>query len=239
MGPLLKIIGLLTLLGGLGLVGSAYLDNSWFGILLGLCVLGIGVYALIASSNANQGGAPTADSAPRPTSARPGPSASTSGLKVCPDCAETVNAAARKCRHCGFLFDESTITAPLPTPPPPTVVSDSGLRERLARTIGAPLEETRGPEAPRPTGGLAAPGSDLFKARARAQIRTFSLSNALKGLSPLVAAATMRLYVKFGEQWCGECGELMMPQVSVTGAVEDLWRCTACGTLAAPTPRHR
>jgi len=30
--------------------------------------------------------------------------------KTCPDCAEDVKAAARKCKHCGFLFEETDVT---------------------------------------------------------------------------------------------------------------------------------
>jgi rubredoxin len=31
-------------------------------------------------------------------------------MKVCPDCAEEVRIAARKCRFCGFVFENSVVT---------------------------------------------------------------------------------------------------------------------------------
>jgi hypothetical protein len=37
----------------------------------------------------------------------PPPEFNPSPEKTCTDCAETVNAAARKCRFCGFSFDTS------------------------------------------------------------------------------------------------------------------------------------
>jgi hypothetical protein len=42
--------------------------------------------------------------------ASPGPAASTE-MKVCPDCAEEVRAAARKCRFCGYRFADSSASA--------------------------------------------------------------------------------------------------------------------------------
>ena len=47
--------------------------------------------------------------------------------KVCPDCAEEVLAAARKCRFCGYRFDA-------PPPPPPRPVSGGGSLLDLLRT---------------------------------------------------------------------------------------------------------
>jgi hypothetical protein len=40
--------------------------------------------------------------------------------RVCPDCAETVKAAANVCRHCRYRFAPATeFVAPAPMPPPP------------------------------------------------------------------------------------------------------------------------
>jgi TM2 domain-containing membrane protein YozV len=35
-------------------------------------------------------------------------------IKICPDCAEEVRAAARKCRYCGHAFDPSLAAVPMP-----------------------------------------------------------------------------------------------------------------------------
>jgi hypothetical protein len=54
-------------------------------------------YANLDSSQITTG---TPSSAPSPASG---------GLKQCPDCAEDVKAAARKCRYCGYHFETITI----------------------------------------------------------------------------------------------------------------------------------
>lgn len=237
MGPLLKIIGLLILLGGLGLAGSAYGDGSVFGMGLALVVFAIGAYALVAGSREGASGSPPLSSS-APTRPGPSPSAPGSGLKVCPDCAETVHAAARKCRYCGFMFDESTITSPLPAPGgAPSVFERPGARERLARALGSPPDQASavpGEGIPPRSGGFALPGSDLYNARLRARIRTASP----KDLSPATQVVYARLSREFGEQWCDACGEQVLPQVSATGAAEELWKCSACGKLTLPTPRR-
>lgn len=45
--------------------------------------------------------------------------------KVCPQCAETVKAAARKCRFCGFDFPEDLVT---PEPEPALLQGESGAK---------------------------------------------------------------------------------------------------------------
>jgi hypothetical protein len=49
------------------------------------------------------GSTPVMSSPPAPLA--PSPSPSLAEWKTCPDCAESVRAAARKCRFCGYQFD--------------------------------------------------------------------------------------------------------------------------------------
>lgn len=45
----------------------------------------------------------------------------TSDEKICPDCAETVKAAARKCKHCGYEFFPARVVQQLPGTHPPHI----------------------------------------------------------------------------------------------------------------------
>lgn len=230
MGPLLKIIGLLVLLGGLGLASSAYGDGSVFGMGLALVVFAIGAYALVASSRENLGGGPPpAQSVDRPTPSGPRPSGPGAALKTCPDCAESVNGAARKCRYCGYMFEESTIITPValssamgPTPTAPA--SDTG---------DAPAVPDAVLEGPR---GMAA-----FLAYQKGIFRHGPLGpNGLAAFSPLAVVAGMRAGLwNYGHQWCSRCGESLQPQISAAGVIDPLFKCTACGTLHRPATRRR
>lgn len=63
---------------------------------------------MVAQQRAKRRAAPTAD--PPPTSTEhqpPAPAAGAASTKTCPDCAETVLAAAKVCRFCRYRFDES------------------------------------------------------------------------------------------------------------------------------------
>lgn len=106
MGALLKIIGLVMLLVGLVVAIAGIADGAVGGLLFGVALALIGGYALIAGSKEESGSGG-------------GSMAATIGsqAKVCPDCAEQVNSAARKCRFCGFTFDEATIPVVPPAKP--------------------------------------------------------------------------------------------------------------------------
>lgn len=57
-----------------------------------------------------------------------------SGLKTCPDCAETVKAAARKCRFCGYRFDNDADEANAPAVEiPATPTGGKGPDETLTK----------------------------------------------------------------------------------------------------------
>jgi hypothetical protein len=55
----------------------------------------------------------------------------TNAEKTCPDCAETVKAAARKCRYCGQVFDDAVSSSP----------NRPDNRSWTQRTFGAELPE--------------------------------------------------------------------------------------------------
>lgn len=52
------------------------------------------------------GASGAAPAAPASTGASP-PSSGSDGMKTCPDCAEEVRIAARKCRFCGYMFEDA------------------------------------------------------------------------------------------------------------------------------------
>lgn len=87
MGSLLKVIGLGVLLAA-GVIGAFALAGGSVALLaLAVLLAVIGAYALFAGARESSG----------------------EGRKVCPECAEPVQAAAHKCRYCGHAFDAATI----------------------------------------------------------------------------------------------------------------------------------
>lgn len=237
MGPLLRIVGLVMVLGGLFLLVQAIDEGTISGMVFSVALLAIGAYALI--SGASESGASPRASGGAGFSSVPGPPPrGRPDSKVCPDCAEAVNSAARKCRYCGYMFDESTIVAPPSVPPLPNSSASTGAHERLARTLGIPGEDLASTSDPGASSKKFTPprGFDLYKAGLRASIRT-PADAWLRSLSPAYTVTSLRLFRTYGRQWCGQCGELLMPRISAWGQVDELWRCSGCGISAPPVPR--
>ena len=70
---------------------------------------GVTYEQMIAQQREKRRAAPAADPRPTPTEHQPpAPAAGTAATKTCPDCAETVLAAAKVCRFCRYRFDESS-----------------------------------------------------------------------------------------------------------------------------------
>lgn len=105
-GFLFMLVISLLVCGAIALILLASSGRAGMGFMLGLLLgpLGILVAAILRLEK------PSAQSA--------------TGMKRCPDCAELVQGAARKCRFCGheFAVDEMTTATPAPTPPPRVVV---------------------------------------------------------------------------------------------------------------------
>lgn len=145
MPSLLRLISVLLWMGALGglVAGAAAADPaSALGALVGLGGLAYAVGIAASKEEAREQDALAiqrsianrlaANSEPNRSVRSSG---GNSGTKRCPDCAEDVRAQARKCRFCGYQFDESTIP-----PEPEHVTAPQG-------EIPPPVPATPGPEA--------------------------------------------------------------------------------------------
>lgn len=118
MGSLLKVIGLGVVLAA-GLLGVAGLASGSIGLVAFAVLLGmVGAYALVAGAREGGGTGGVAQA------------------KSCPDCAEPVRAAARKCRFCGYAFGESAIPQA-----GPSTATRSGPAEPLVAGLWASIKE--------------------------------------------------------------------------------------------------
>lgn len=237
MTQLLRVVGLAMALAGLFLGVQALSEGSVSAAVFALAILAIGAYALYSSGSEGGSGAPTTPRTPAPPGVgpRPSPVSGTGLTKICPDCAEPVNAAARKCRYCGFMFDEATIIAPGPFSPPaptpaPTPLPTSTSAPSAIDAAAVPAALLEGPS-----------GISPYRAATKGFRRHGPLGpNGLRIFHPRAQIALIRtgLTWKYGYQWCSRCREVLQPQISAAGVIDPLFKCTVCGTLHVPTPRR-
>ena len=111
-------------------------------------------------------------------------------MKTCPDCAESIQDAARKCRHCGYRYDEEGVaTAALAAEP---AAAASPRKKPTAKA--KPPAEPAAARAPEPAASAAAPAAAAATAPATGAgigaHLTLAIGGVLFALSALVLAVS-------------------------------------------------